>query len=110
MERKPRCYFAGSSQMLDTSKANLFGDVFNLFEDEASSKNIYATSAQAYHIKKRLSDAISSDYLIIGGRTASILIAFAILYEKFGFVNILLFSSKDGGEYIPRCIPKHQLI
>jgi len=104
--RKPRCYLVNTKD-LDMSGAQVYGDVVNLYDKYPS--NFFNTSTQAYYLKQKLVEAQSSDYLVMAGNLVLTIIVFGILYERFGFVNILLYDIRNN-TYVPRVIPRHQLV
>lgn len=103
--RKPRCYLMNNKDF-KMDGAAVYGDVTVLYETQP--QDIFSTSKHAFSIKQRLEDMESSDYLIVGGNMILVLIAFGIIYEKFGFVNLLLFDVRTSA-YTARVLPKHQL-
>lgn len=105
MERKPKCYLVNNKEF-DLSGAKAYGDIVTLYDGKAP--DVFNTSRHAFALKEKLAGAISSDYLIVGGNVVLILLAFGVLYEKFGFVNLLLFDVRTS-TYTPRVVPKHQL-
>lgn len=105
MQRKPRVYLLNNKDF-DMSGAVVYGDMHILYEGQP--QDVFSTSKHAYTIKQRLSDMESSDYLIVAGNMILVLIAFGIIYEKFGFVNLLLFDVRTS-QYTARVLPKHQL-
>ena len=88
------------------SGAVVYGDLVTVYEGQPS--DIFSTSKHAFNIKQKLADMESSDYLIVGGNMILVLIAFGIIYEKFAFVNLLLFDVRTG-TYTARVLPRHQL-
>lgn len=105
MDRKPRCYLINNRDF-NMSGAKVFGDLCLLYDGQP--QDVFATSKHAFGIKNKLKDMQSSDYLVVAGNMILVLIAFGIIYEKFGFVNLLLFDVRTL-EYTARVIPKHQL-
>jgi hypothetical protein len=105
MNRKPKVFLVNQRDF-DMSGAKVYGDLVTLYEGQPS--DIFSTSKHAYQIKQKLADAQSSDYLVVAGNMVLVVIAFGILYERFGFVNLLLFNIKTS-EYTPRVVAKHQL-
>lgn len=105
MERRPRVYLVNNKDF-DMSGALVYGDLTLLYDGQP--QDIFSTSKHAFAIKQKLVDMKSSDYLIVGGNMILVLIAFGIIYEKFGFVNLLLFDVRSM-QYTARVIPKHQL-
>lgn len=105
MERKPRVYLVNKKDF-DMSGAAVYGDLTLLYDSQP--QDIFSTSKHAFSIKQKLQDMTSSDYLVVGGNMILVLIAFGIIYEKFGFVNLLLFDVRTM-QYTPRVLPKHQL-
>lgn len=102
---KPKVYLVNSRDF-DMSGANVYGDVKVLYENQP--KDIFMTSKHAFTLKQKLEHMSPSDYLVVGGNMILVLIAFGIIYEKFGFVNLLLFDVRTM-QYTPRVVPKHQL-
>lgn len=105
MERKPRVYLINNKEY-DLSGAVIHGDLVLLYDDHP--KDVFFTSKHAFYLKGKLEDMQSSDYLICAGNMIMLLIAFGIIYEKFGFVNLLLFDVRTS-QYTARVIPRHQL-
>lgn len=105
MERKPKCYLINNRDF-DISGAMIYGDVVILYEGQP--QDVFSTSKHAFGIKQKLKDMQSSDYLIVAGNMILVLIAFGIIYEKFGFVNLLLFDVRTL-QYTARVVPRHQL-
>lgn len=103
--RKPKVYLI-NDKAFDMSSAKVYGDLDILYPEQP--KDVFSTSRRAFEIKNKLKDMISSDYLICAGNMILVLLAFGIIYEKFGFVNILIFDIKKS-EYTARVVPKHQL-
>ncbi len=104
--RKPRCYAIYVKSSLDMSSAGIYGDLVPIYPEPP--RSFFNTSLHANYIKKVLKDAGSSDYLIMSGNVTLVAIAFAVLYERFGYVNVLLYDIRNN-LYQPRVIPKHQL-
>jgi hypothetical protein len=104
--RKPIVYLPNNNKGLDTSAASVYGDIVTLYPNQTP--NVFQTASQAFHLRNLLKDAVSSDYLMVGGNALLLLLVFGILYERFGFVNVLLYDMKNN-EYHPRVIPRHQL-
>lgn len=105
LTRKARCYLINNKNY-DMTAAQHYGDLTILYPEQP--RDVFSTSRRAFEIKRLLKDADSSDSLIVAGNMILVLIAFGILYEKFGFVNLLLFDITTG-TYTPRVLPKHQL-
>ena len=103
--RKPRVYLT-INKGLDVSAATVYGDVVTIFDK--TPPNIFAVGTMAFYIKQKISEAISSDYLIVGGNSTLCLVTAMILYEKHGFVNLLLYNIKQN-TYEPRVLPRHML-
>lgn len=101
----PKVYII-SKKDFDLSGAEAYGNVVVLYEDKP--KDVFSTSRHAFTLKNKLQGMDSSDYLVVGGNMILVLLAFGIIYEKFGFVNVLLFDVRTS-EYTARVIPKHQL-
>ena len=104
--RKPKVYLVNKKQGYSTQAADIFGEVTLLYEGQPS--DVFSTSRHAFQIKQKLKDAESSDYLIVGGNAILCLIAFGILLERFGFVNLLLYDVRTL-TYTARAIPRYQL-
>jgi hypothetical protein len=105
MERKPRCYVP-NNKGYDLSPLAVYGDTVFLYENQAS--DIFMTSKHAHYIKDKLKDMESSDYLVCVGNIILNMLAFGVIMEKFGFVNMLLYDVRTM-TYTPRVIPKWQL-
>lgn len=90
--RKPRCYLVNNRDF-DTKSAEAYGDVVTLYDGQPS--DIFSTSKHAFAIKNKLKEADSSDYLIVAGNMVLVLVTFGVLYEKFGFVNVLLYDVRS---------------
>lgn len=105
MNRKPRAYIVNNKDF-DLSGAAIYGDVVVLYDKQPT--DIFSTSKHAFSLKQKLSEMQSSDYLVVGGNMILVILAFGIIYEKFGFVNLLLFDVRTL-EYTPRVVPRHQL-
>ena len=103
--RKPKVWVTNNKEY-DLSTAEVYGDVDIMYPDKP--KNIFSTSTHAFHMKELLKDAQASDYLVVTGNMVLVLLAFGILYEKFGYVNLLLYDLRSR-EYVPRVVPRHQL-
>lgn len=103
--RKPRCYTV-NTKPLDMSAATVYGDIVQLYEN--GPVNYHNPGAMAHHLKIKLKDAISSDYLICSGNVLLNIIAFSILYEQHGLVNLLLYDIRTS-TYTPRVLFRHQL-
>ena len=103
--RKPRVYLVNNKN-LDMSGAQVYGDLVVLFD--RLPPTLFQVSTIAYQLKQKLVDAESSDYLVVGGNSLLQLITFGILYEKHGFVNLLLYDVRSN-TYEPRVLPRHQL-
>lgn len=104
--RKPRCYVIYSKSSLDMSSAAIYGDLVPIYPEPP--RSFFNTSMHANYIKKILAGAGSSDYLMMTGNVTLVAIAFGVLYEKFGYVNVLLYDIRNN-VYQPRVIPRHQL-
>lgn len=103
--RKPRVYLVNNRDF-DMKGAEVYGDLVTLYEGQPL--DVFSTSKHAFGIKKKLEDMIASDYLICAGNMILVLLTFGIIYEKFGFVNVLLFDVRTS-LYTARVVPKHQL-
>ena len=103
--RKPKVYVTNNKDY-DLSGAAVYGDIEVIYPSKPP--NIFNTSSHAFHIREALKDAQSSDYLLISGSMLLVILAWGVLYEKFGFVNVLLFDVRTS-EYTARVIPRHQL-
>jgi len=103
--RRPKVWVTNNADY-DLSTAEVYGDVTIMYPDKP--KNIFSTSTHAFHMKGLLEDSKPSDYLIVTGNMVLVLLAFGILYEKHGYVNLLLFDLRSR-EYVPRVVPRHQL-
>lgn len=103
--RKPRCYIVNDKKY-DTSQAEVYGDVIVLYQERP--RDVFSTSRRAFEMKEKLRGMESSDYLVCAGNMILVLLAFGIIYEKFGFVNLLLFDVINS-TYTARVVPKHQL-
>lgn len=106
LKRKARCYLINNKNY-DMTAAQHYGDLVVLYPEQP--RDVFSTSRRAFEIKKKLSEADSSDSLIVAGNMILVIIAFGVIYEKFGFVNLLLFDVTTG-TYTPRVLPKHQLM
>jgi hypothetical protein len=104
--RKPRCYVVENRKGHDISKAAEFGDIVVLYPKKIY--DIFMVSKHAHVVRTLLADAEKGDYLIAGGNVILMLIAFGVLLEKFGSVNLLLCDVRTL-DYVPRVIAKHQL-
>lgn len=105
MDRKPRVYLI-NNKGFDMGGAEVYGDLVILYPEQP--QDVFSTSKHAFGIKQKLKDMVSSDYLVCAGNMILVLIAFGVIYEHFGFVNVLLFDVRTS-EYTARVIPKHQL-
>lgn len=103
--RKPKVYLVNNRDF-NMDGAAVYGDVVTLYDSQP--QDVFSTSKHAFGIKNKLKDMDSSDYLIVAGNMILVLITFGIIYEKFGFVNVLLFDVRSS-QYTARVIPKHQL-
>lgn len=103
--RKPRVFLINNRDF-DMENAKVYGDLVLLYEGQP--QDVFSTSKHAFQIRQKLQDMESSDYLIVAGNMILVLIAFGIIYEKFGFVNLLLYDVRSS-QYTARVLPKHQL-
>lgn len=103
--RKPRCYLINDKKF-DMTSAKVYGDLVVLYPEQP--RDVFSTSRRAFEIKEKLSDMESSDYLVCAGNMILVLIAFGVIYEKFSFVNLLIFDIINL-TYTARVIPRHQL-
>lgn len=105
--RKPKVFLMNNRDF-DMEGARVYGDLLILYEGQPN--DVFSTSKHAFKIKQQLDflDIQSSDYLIVAGNMILVLIAFGIIYEKFGFVNLLLYDVRSS-QYTARVLPKHQL-
>jgi len=103
--RKPKVYLVNNRDF-DMKGAAVYGDVCLLYDTQP--KDVFSTSRHAFAIKQKLEDMQSSDFLVVAGNMILVLIAFGIIYEKFGFVNLLLYDVRTS-QYTARVLPKHQL-
>lgn len=106
MTRKPRVYLVNNKN-LDMSGATCYGELVVLFD--RLPPNLFQVSTIAYHIKQKLADAESSDYIVVGGNSLLQLITFGIFYDRFGLVNLLLYDVR-ANTYQPRVLFRHMLI
>lgn len=90
----------------DLTAAGKFGEVHLIYPGNVS--DIFMVSKHVYFIKHRLKDMDSSDYLAVTGNMILCMLAFAVIMEKFGFVNVLLFNVRDLS-YTPRVVARHQI-
>jgi hypothetical protein len=105
MKRRP-IVWCGSNKGYDLSAAEVYGDVNIIYPDRP--KNVFSTSTHAFHIKEALKDAEASDYILVTGNLVLVLIMFAVMYERFSYVNLLLYDLRSQ-EYVPRVLPRHQV-
>ena len=103
--RRPKVWCVNNKEF-DLSSAEVYGDVDIIYPDRP--KNVFSTSTHAFHLKEALKDAQSSDYLLATGNLVLVLLAFGILYERFSYVNLLLYDLRSQ-EYVPRVVPRHQM-
>lgn len=103
--RKPKVYLVNNKDF-NMEGAKVYGDLEVLYPNQPN--DVFTTSKHAYNIKQKLKDMESSDYLVVGGNIILVLITFGIIYEKFGFVNLLLFDTRTL-TYTARVLPKHQM-
>ncbi len=101
----PKVYVVNNKN-LDLSPAKVYGEVVVLCD--GAPNDIYMVSKHAHTLKRQLQDMNSSDYLAVAGHMLLCMLAFSIILEKFGFVNLLLFNVHDMS-YTPRVVAKHQL-
>jgi hypothetical protein len=104
MSRKPIVYLV-NNKGLDMEGSKAYGDLQVLY---GTPQDVFSTSKKAFELKEKLKDAQSGDYLAVAGNMILVLLAFGILYEKFGYVNLLLFDVRTS-QYTARVVPKHQL-
>jgi len=105
MDHKPRC-FVTNNKGYDLTALASYGDVVLLYEGQAA--DIFMTSKHAHYIKDKLKDMQSGDFLVCVGNMILNMLAFGVVMEKFGFVNLLLFDVRTM-TYTPRMIPRWQL-
>jgi len=103
--RKPKCFLVNNKDF-DMSGALVYGDLEVLYTSQP--QDVFSTSRHILNIKQRLADMESSDYLVVGGNIILVLLTFGVIYEKFGFVNLLLFDTRTL-TYTARVVPRHQL-
>ena len=106
MDRRARVYIVENRKNNDLTSARAFGDLVILYPH--SPTEVFMVSKHAYNIKKMLSESQPTDWLIVSGNMILTIIAFGVLLQKHGFVNVLLFDVRTL-EYVPRAISKHNL-
>lgn len=104
--RKPRCYIVENRKGHDLSSAAIYGDITTLYEGQTA--DIFMVSKHMHQLKQLLADVEQNDYLIVSGNMILAMIAFGIMLQKLGSVNVLLFDVRNMC-YVPRVIAKHQL-
>ena len=88
----------------DYSKAVSRGELKFLFEGKI---NVFASDKLVQDVGARLEGAEANDYLLPSGNAMANCLAFTHLMNKFGKVNMLIFSFKNG-IYEIRTIMKSQ--
>ena len=88
------------------SSANQRGDLVFLYEDKV---NVFATDMLASEIREKLKGSKEDDFLIPSGNAIAACIAFSVLMEKHGVVNVLIFSFRSN-LYEIRSIRKAQVL
>jgi hypothetical protein len=91
----------------DLTPAKKFGDIVVLCD--GSPPDIFMITRHAHLIKQKLKNMKAEDYLACTGNLILNILAFGIVLETFGYVNVLLYDVKTE-QYVPRLVAKHQLI
>ncbi len=90
----------------DMSNAERFGEFIYL--TEGKSVNIFNTNVLLEEIKPKLVDVQENDFLLLSGHAVPNILAAALIWFKYGHVNILIFDARTR-EYEPRTITEKQL-
>jgi len=91
----------------DMSPAERFGDLIYLTEGRGI--NIFNTDLLLSEIKPKLEDINEEDFLLLSGPPVLNILASALVWFKYGRVNVLIFDAKSRN-YQPQTITEHQLI
>lgn len=65
--------------------------------------NIFATDRTLHDFKLKMLGSATDDYLLLSGSIALNIVAFGIMLQKHGRVNLLLWHARMG-QYMPRTI------
>lgn len=106
MEPQRPKVFVVSNKDYNLDPAKIYGDVTILYDEQP--RDVFMTSRHAFILKQRLAQSGSSDFLAIAGNMILLCLAFGILMERHGFVNLLLFDLRTM-TYVPRVVAKHQI-
>lgn len=90
----------------DMSSAERFGELIYLTEGKGV--NIFSTDSLLSEIKPKLRDFEESDFLLLSGHPVLNIIASALIWFKYGRVNVLIFDAKTR-DYQPQTITENQL-
>lgn len=97
------CNFNGQ----DMSTAERFGELVYLTEGKGI--NIFNSDRLLNEIKPKLMDIGEADFLLLSGHAILNVLASALIFFKYGRVNVLIFDAKTR-DYEPRTITEKQLI
>ena len=88
----PRVYVINDTGH-DFTPATEYGEIRFIYE---LSPNIFALDKMFSDIRDQLLDAHGDDYLLPTGSIIANMLAFHILMNRFGVVNLLIFSQRSG--------------
>jgi len=87
----------------DTSPADEFLKDGKIIPITEGRQNIFNTESQIRHIKQVLKNMNSNDYLLLAGNATVSSICTALVFEKFGIVNLLIWDARKSG-YVERTL------
>lgn len=90
----------------DYSQAESYGDLTLILTGKV---NVFASDKLYRDVDAALANAHPDDYLILSGNMLAAAVAFSIMMDKFGKVNVLIFSFKQE-KYEVRTIRRGQQV
>ena len=101
----PKVYIT-NTKSFDMSPAKKYGELVVMYD--GSPHDIFMLSKHIHIIKTKLAEMDKSDYLLLSGNLILNMLAGAIVLEKFGYINLLLYDVRNM-KYETRVIHTHQL-
>lgn len=102
---KRKVYVVNHSDQ-DMSSAERFGELIYLTEGRGV--NIFSTDSLLSEIKPKLRDVDDNDFLLLSGHPVLNILSAALIWFKYGRVNVLIFDAKTR-DYQPQTITENQL-
>jgi len=101
-----RKVYVVNHNLQDMSTAERFGELIYLTEGKGV--NIFSSDALLSELKPKLENVEERDFLLLSGHPILNVLASALIWFKYGRVNVLIFDAKTR-DYQPQTITENQL-